>query len=127
MPVNLKVNFEKQVVFDDTNIGRQYVFSCDESVVKLSEILSKLEEFKGTLSEDHNLALSDFFHLCTKGKNFSNEKQVKTAFLNGFLLGKFASNTNVSMIGTEVRLVHNVKRANPFEDEDDRGEEDACI
>jgi len=126
MPANLKVNFDKQVVFDDTNIGRQYVFNCDESIVKLSDILSKLEEFKTTLTEDHNLALSDFFHLCTKGKTFSNEKQVKTSFINGFLLGKYASNTNLSMIGTEVRLIHNVKRPNPFEEED-IGEEDACI
>ena len=129
MPQTLKVNFEKQLVCDENNIGRQYVFMCKNSIVKISDILNKLEQFKATLDDDSRLALSDLFHIVTKGKTFSNEKQVKNHFLNGFFLGKFASNTDLSVIGTEVRIIHSPKKTyDSFENFDNSdGEENVSI
>lgn len=127
MPATLKVNFEKQLVFDENNIGRQYVFMCKNSLVKLADIMNKLEEFKSTLDNDTKLALSDLFHLASKGKVFSNEKQIKNYFLNGFLLGKFASNTDLSVIGTEVRIIHSTKKPLDTFDHFDDSEGDADV
>lgn len=100
---------KKQLVYDAENgQGTHYLIKCGEQEARLEEILDTLKEYYKSIDKDEKKMIRDLCLMLANGKfpepGTPEAKAQLLRFTIGYLLGKFTSNTDLTISAENIKL-----------------------